>query len=575
MFELEITQDKVYRQGLVRLLIWLIASIYFGIGFYRGQYDYGLHTFALFCTAFAGFSFLPLLVIRYWPVLYLWVYAGLLVDLSANALAMLLTGGADSPFFLVYLWIIVGYLSRYGVGALLPVTLLSLVSFSVVVPLSGDWERIPLEIGFQYLALGLLPVYMQSLLGAVIKARAEADQANRAKSRFLANMSHEIRTPLSGLVGTAELLRLTSLDGLQRHYVDNLKSSANTLRALVDDILDFSKIEAGKLSLDEHLFRFDEVIEEVKEVMTPLAVDKGLRLRTEVIGRLPNRLFGDSVRLRQVLFNLVGNAIKFTADGEVVIRISAMPGSDPARRPVRIEVEDTGIGIPASQLGAIFDSFTQVGGREHHGGTGLGTTISRELVRLMGGRIGVRSREGVGSTFWFEVPWRLPAAGDAGAASTGAAISAPAAAEGPPPEVTVIGDAPRVVDRCGRILVADDDPINCEVVATLLRKAGYPVDVVGDGEQALAVLARGEVRLAFVDGRMPKVGGIEVAERWRQTERETGSGAAPVFLVALTANATAEDERRYRQAGFDEFLSKPVSPDRLFEVCRVLCGEQS
>ena len=569
MFDLDISQDKVYRQGVVRLLIWLIASLYFGIGFYRGQYDYGLNTFALFCVAFAVFSFLPLLAIRRWPALYLWVYAGMLIDLSANALAMVLTGCADSPFFLVYLWIIVGYISRYGGGVVVPVTVLSLLSYTVVVVYSGDWHRIPLEIGFQYLALALLPVYMQSLVNAVMRARADADQANRAKSRFLANMTHEIRTPLSGLVGTADLLRLTPLDDDQRHYVDNLKSSANTLRALVDDILDFSKIEAGKLSLDEHRFSLEVVIEEVKEVMAPLAADKALSLRTEFAPGLPRRVRGDSVRLRQILFNLVGNAIKFTRRGEVVVRLQAPIEGDREHSLIRIEVKDTGIGIPAAELAAIFDGFTQVKGHEHRGGTGLGTTISRELVRLMGGRIGVQSREGVGSTFWFEVPWRLPAQDDVSDSSVSKLARGELTVSPDSWRQSTATDAAAESAQAAHILVADDDPINCEVVGTLLRKAGYRVQLAADGEQALQVLRQRGVRLAFVDGRMPRLSGLQVAEQWRQREAEADDGER-VALVALTANATAGDEQRYRDAGFDEFLSKPVSPDRLFGVCRAL-----
>jgi len=572
MQTLEIDQDKVYRQAVVRLGIWVIASLYVGIGLYRGVYEYGPATFMAFCAIFAGFTLIPMLGIRRWPYLYLWVYAGLCVDLSANALVMLLTGCANSPFFLVYLWILVGYITRYGPGMVIPASALSLASFTAVVLISGDWQRIPLEISLQYLALALLPGYLQSLVSAVMTARAEADEANRAKSRFLANMSHEIRTPLAGLVGTTDLLRLTPLNDEQQRYVANLKSSAHTLRALVDDILDFSKIEAGKLTLDEHNFSLKRVIDEVEAVMAPLAVKKGLRLRSEFAPGLPRRVLGDPVRLSQILFNLVGNAIKFTEQGEVVVRVLApvaapIPESaesaESARSLIRIEVEDTGIGIPADQLTRVFQSFTQVQGSEEAGGTGLGTTISRELVRLMGGRIGVRSTPGAGSTFWFEIPWRLPEDPNVSDSTVSRLLRAEIQSSRPPaaaPLPVVTDNAPSQSPAKGRILVADDDLINAEVIATLLRKGGYQVEVVMDGAEALQALERGGIDLAFIDGRMPKLSGLQVAERWRKQD--------PAFppLVALTANTSPTDEQRYRAAGFDEFLSKPLTPDRLFEV---------
>ena len=469
-----------------------------------------------------------------------------MVDLGFTAIAMTLTGGISSPFFLIFLWIMIGYSTRYGRDMLWPVTSLAAVAFTLVVWHSGLTNLQP-EVVMQYLALIALPAYLQSLLAAVTRAQTEADQANRAKSRFLARMSHEIRTPLAALIGTTELLHHTRLTPQQQTYAANLKTSANALRSLVDDILDFSKIEAGRLILEHRAFDPNCVIDEVMGVMSPLAADKGLTLQSHIDPALPTAVIGDPDRLRQVLFNLVGNAVKFTEQGEVVIRARPMATASQDRTLIRMEVSDTGIGIPPDQLQSIFDSFKQVHSDRGVIGTGLGTTISRELVKIMGGQIGVESTPEVGSTFWFEVPWPMADPKVPASRSTAHPIGTDQA----PVPVTALP-----------VLVAEDDPINASVVSSLLSGAGHQVDVVVDGSQALEALRQRVYGVAFIDRRMPGLSGIEVARQWRAIEPE----GRHLPLIALTADATVEDEQESREAGFDEFLIKPASPERLIAM---------
>jgi two-component system sensor histidine kinase RpfC len=675
--------EKEVRQALIRLLIWLFATVYFGLGFYLDYYTYGFDTYLAFSAVFLAVALAIAFEVRRRPGVPARVFATLLVDLLANTLAMVLTGGSKSPFFLVYLWIVVGYVARYGRPVLLPVTVISILSYTLVVTVTGGWRMLDLEVLMHFLALALVPLYLHSLLKTIRRAQHAADAANQAKGQFLARMSHEIRTPLTGLVGSVDLLRTTDLDEEQSGYVNGLKASASALHALLDDILDFSRIEAGRLELEEREMDLHRVIADVAGVLAPVAVAKGVELVTHLQPELPQRLIGDPHRLRQVLLNLVGNAIKFTERGEVVVRAMVLPSGVPGPVRVRIEVSDTGIGIAPERLPGIFDRFTQGNSAtpRRYGGSGLGTAIARELIRLMGGEIGVASELGSGSIFWIEVPWRRapqacarePAGELTGrrvlvlednAASRAVMFDycralgmiphcvgtedevepllVRAEADRRPFEVVLLGDTaggegrhplvrrlqglgpgrPRLcyltflgqrrhveeATRAGldgfltkpvsldllrdcllgvlagdgrrrtmvtsetlgaadhdpvRVLVADDDPINARVVSTFLSKAGYQVDVAQDGRRALHLATTVAYCLALVDLHMPELDGPQFAATWRDLE---AGGERRLPIVALTAGASSEDREQCLSAGMDDFLTKPVSPERLLEV---------
>ena len=393
-------------------------------------------------------------------------------------------------------------------------------------------------------ALGSLWIARRAMLAEhdrLDEARRAAQAANRMKSEFLAHMSHEIRTPMNALLGAAELLAHTPLDERQRRHVGLFQSAGASLMEILDDLLDLSKIEAGLLVLDPHPYSLVELVADQLHLFEARAVQKGLRLRTETEPGLPPVVHGDPKRLAQVLRNLLGNAVKFTREGGVVLAVKA--GSAPGR--LRFEVRDSGMGIPVERQEQIFLPFEQAdrGIARAHGGTGLGLAISRRLVALMGGTIGVDSRVHEGATFWFEID--LPASRDAPQAGWRDSQAEPAA-----PNVAPL-----------RILLADDNPANVFLVQSFLEGDSHRIDVAGDGEAAIERYAQSAYDLVLMDVQMPVVDGYSATRRLRAIERERGRSRVPV--IALSANAAAEDERRGIEAGCDGYVAKPFSRAQL------------
>ena len=360
-------------------------------------------------------------------------------------------------------------------------------------------------------------------------------------------MSHEIRTPMNGILGMNALLLETGLTAPQRKLAEAVRYSGDALLAILDDILDVSKLEAGKFTLEEAQFDLATLIERVLELSAVAARQRALSLRADMTAG--GRFRGDPARIRQVLLNLVSNAVKFTEAGEVTIAVNGVD-LDPAHTRIRIEVRDTGIGIGIGDeaKGKLFASFEQADPSisRRFGGTGLGLSICKRLVTLMGGQIGVADHPGGGSVFWFELPLRR--AGRA-AVSDHAGVPRPAEAIG--------GDAP-----AGRILLAEDKAVNIELTTTILEQAGYSVDVVLDGLQAVAACRRRAYDLVLMDMRMPNLDGPSAARQVRTLE----TGSARVPILALTANAMQQDRLRCMEAGMDDVVAKPVDPRRLRET---------
>jgi len=387
------------------------------------------------------------------------------------------------------------------------------------------------------------------LVASLSAARDQAESASRAKSEFLSRMSHEIRTPLNGVLGIAQLLEREPLTPEQLDLVGRVRQSGRSLLAIINDILDFSKIEAGQLRIDPHPFLLGSLLSHIAKLLGPTALAKGYPLKIEPMPDLEGALIGDSLRIEQILVNLIGNAIKFTERGEVRVGVTRL-GLDERRISLRFAVQDTGIGIDPGKLDGLFQPFTQADGgiTRRFGGTGLGLSICKRLVELMDGQIGVDSLPGAGSTFWFELPL------------------------GYNEELKLV--AKTMPDEAGptlaglRILVTDDAQLNRLIAEKALKNRGVMVTLASNGAEALECLRAHPQAfdLVLMDVQMPVMDGLEATRRIR---RELGLTRLPI--IALTAGVLAEEQQAARDAGVTDFMGKPMDLNQLAEMIWKYC----
>lgn len=604
------------------------------------------------------------------------VFMAMVCDIGATTYVMLISHDTGPIFFGIFLWVIVGNGIRFGTWSLITSYVSSVVGFSLVILLNDFWISHPrLSIGLM-LTLVLIPPYILKLRNQLNMALEEARRASKAKSEFLSNMSHEMRTPLNGVIGASDLLISTRLDDEQKDLVSTLKKSAQLLLKLIDNILDLSKIESGKLTSEKEDFDLHKLVNSTLEMFLPQVEKKGIALSVRFTPETCFLLRGDPLHLQQVIINMVGNAIKFTGKGSVELRIGTFQQDD-RRALIRFEVIDTGIGISQQNQKRIFESFTQADQNitRTYGGTGLGTTISKQLVELMGGKMGVQSEPGIGSIFWFEIPFDkqppavlsvskptleqlyvltigLPhsdqlavtnytnswgircehaaslthffthlidkdvarpdnlailcfpqnigmAAKDFAAnikelqgrhklspilinpdlhnhteeeylsAGYSCLLRTPLdktllfnALHGimaPRPSEGVISfkehyERNTLNKRGIRILVAEDNGTNRQIIEKILQHGNHKVELVENGEQALDKLEENTYDLLILDMNMPQMGGLEVVKIHRALTRQ--SLDTPVII--LTANATPEAKQECERARIDAYLTKPV-----------------
>ena len=541
--------DSEHEQAIIRLLIGTIAALYLiGSIISEGRDIYSEPTFYVILLFFlsAGCIVVWLFIIP--KLSKIRRVFGIITDIVSPTLALYLNGNLATPLFVVYLWVTFGNGFRYGKPYLYFSMILSLAGFIWVISSSPHWH-ISTQITYGLLlGLFLLPLYVAALLGRLTNTMERLEKANNAKSTFLAVMSHEIRTPLSGILGLISLLKKSGLNEKQNHYLQLVEKSSEWLHRVISDGLDFSKVEANELIIDLTPFSLPRALADLVSFYQGVADAKGIQFTSSIDPNLPDCIAGDKVKLMQILNNLLANACKFTEEGEVGLSVAATH-SDETKVAISFKVTDTGIGIANDEIDNVFKPFKQADSSTSRkfGGTGLGLTIADRIVHLMGGKITVNSKKGMGSDFKFTLVFPL---------AEFLKTTAPSRNEDNKLPLWL---------RPPRILLVEDHEINQEVLRQLLEVAGCEVGVATDGSQAVDLAHRQDWDLVFMDCQMPVVDGYEAT---RQIRKSALPRNAALPIIALTAHVTVADKNRCLTAGMSDYLGKPCTLDDITAMLR-------
>lgn len=468
-------------------------------------------------------------------------YFGIFLDTSMTTAYMLLLSEYGALLYAVYLWVSVGNGFRYGNPYLFVAVVLSIFGFSVVCYYDEFWSNSVFVVIMCYVVMIILPIYMGILLKGITSEKERAERSSREKSRFIANVSHEIRTPLNAIVGFSSMIdKVGAVD--QREMVMRIKDASGALMDLVEGVLNFSQIEGGDIKIRLETFSLPLLVSSVEGIFSLQIEKKGLQFRTMLDEALPHFVTADQQRLRQVLINLLGNAVKFTEKGSVELKVTRVPASA-GQEMINFEVIDTGPGITGEFQAHIFERFRQEDDsiERRYGGTGLGTSISQHLVEMMGGRIGVQSVFGKGCRFWFTCPLVCAEKADYVARDSDV--------------VPAVRPTELVPGFHARVLVVEDSDTNCHVYRAMFNYLGVETDFAGTGTVALGKLEKEKYDMLVFDMQIPGMSGAETIARYHQLVPL--SQRSPVIVI--TGDATTEIERKCGQLGVQTLLTKPVS----------------
>jgi len=546
----QVKKTEEYSSFIIRLILGSVACFICGLGIYFKALHMSVENYLIIAFFFYCFTFAFFLSLFHTLKSNIRRYLTLFIDISFPSLTIYFTSAETQIIWLLYVWLYIGYGTRYGKRYLFAAQIVTLFQYNIALYYSNAWStNNPLDLITHLFVLATLPLYILSMIKRLHLAKTEAIKVAKFKSQFLASMSHEIRTPLNGIIGTSNLLSKTTLDNQQQKYSKALLYSSEMLLNLINDILDFSKINANKIKLDKDQINISHCIEKIMQTLSFNANQKKLKLDYNIDSEVPNIVIGDQKCLSQILLNLIGNAIKFTENGSIHIDISNMTVDENKpninilnnQQILLFKVEDTGIGISPEDQEIIFERFTQVGNSSSttNSGTGLGTAISKELVKIMGGNISVKSELGKGSEFSFTIQFEKAIKMDK--------------ERGEPFEKN---ENLLKTKKTLQILIAEDDDINAMVLEQFLIEQGHISYRVENGQKVLEKLQSDRYDLVFMDLHMPKLSGLETTKAIRMNNQS-------IIIIGLTANATKEHKETCMQTGMNDFLSKPITPKAL------------